>query len=252
MKWISMPLLCLVAATALADAPTALRPFSDYQVILNRKPFGDVAANAAPAVERVVPVSESFAASMALVAIYEEEAALRAAIVDRRSNDYFSLLVGESKGDIELIDVDYERQDAALRKGDEVVVLSMRVGSAPQVLSSSEREELSRQAADRQMSYQERRRARQLARQQPREIPKPVYTGKELEEHLQNYQMEVLRKGMPPLPVQLTADRDAQLVEEGVLPPVDAEGYELDLSALPVEEPYYDDYYEDDYYDDGY
>ena len=54
-----------------------------------------------------------------------------------------------------------------------------------------------------------------------------MYSGEELEKHLQNYQMEVIRQGLPPLPVQLTADRDAQLVSEGFLPPVDEEGYEI-------------------------
>ena len=32
---------------------------------------------------------------------------------------------------------------------------------------------------------------------------------------------------MPTLPVQLTPENDAKLVAEGVLPPVDDEGYEI-------------------------
>ena len=40
--------------------------------------------------------------------------------------------------------------------------------------------------------------------------------------------MEVIRGGsLPPLPVQLSPENDAMLVAEGVLPPVDEEGYEL-------------------------
>lgn len=41
----------------------------------------------------------------------------------------------------------------------------------------------------------------------------------EIRKNLQDYQMEVIRKGMPPLPVPLTQEMDNQLVSEGVLPP---------------------------------
>ena len=83
------------------------------------------------------------------------------------------------------------------------------------------------------MSYAERRRQRQLERLKAPEVQQPLLTGEELEKHLQDYQMEVIRQGMPPLPVQLSPDRDAQLVAEGFLPPVDEEGYEI----VPEEDP---------------
>jgi len=38
---------------------------------------------------------------------------------------------------------------------------------------------------------------------------------------LQQYQMEVIRAGMPPLPIPLTKEMDDELVAEGVLPPVE-------------------------------
>ena len=31
--------------------------------------------------------------------------------------------------------------------------------------------------------------------------------------------MEVIRQGLPPLPIPLTPEQDSQLVKEGVLPP---------------------------------
>jgi hypothetical protein len=41
-----------------------------------------------------------------------------------------------------------------------------------------------------------------------------------LERKLQEYQMDLIRQGKTPLPmVPLTPEMDAQLVEEGVLPP---------------------------------
>ena len=97
-----------------------------------------------------------------------------------------------------------------------------------------------KQAEERRLSYAERRRQRMLERQKPVEVPKPMYSGEELEKHLQNYQMEVIRQGLPPLPVQLTADRDAQLVSEGFLPPVDEEGYEI-VPEAEGEEGYYEE-----------
>ncbi len=41
----------------------------------------------------------------------------------------------------------------------------------------------------------------------------------EIRKNLQDYQMHVIREGMPPLPVPLTQEMDDQLVSEGVLPP---------------------------------
>ena len=72
--------------------------------------------------------------------------------------------------------------------------------------------------AEKQMSYAERRAERQRMRQQQSPPPEPQYTREELEK--QKYQMEILRQGLPPLSVPLTPEMDAQLVNEGVLPPL--------------------------------
>ena len=45
----------------------------------------------------------------------------------------------------------------------------------------------------------------------------------EVRANLQDYQMEVIRSGMPPLPIPLTQEMDDQLVAEGVLPPAEEE-----------------------------
>ena len=137
------------------------------------------------------------------------------------------------------MDVDYEKEEAVLKKGEEVVVLRMSGTSGTQVLSSSEQQERMKDVETRRLSYAERRRQRMLERQKPVEVPKPIYTGEELEKHLQDYQMEVIRQGLPPLPVQLTPDRDAQLVSEGFLPELDEEGYEIEYD----EEVYTDEEY---------
>lgn len=45
----------------------------------------------------------------------------------------------------------------------------------------------------------------------------------ELQEHLKQQQMDAIRTGKPPLPIPLTPEMDQQLVEEGVLPPLQEE-----------------------------
>lgn len=239
MKTAVLCLGCLWAAawTVAAESP---RTLADYQVILSRQPFGTPPEDAPPP-ERVIPVQESFAANMILSGLYEEDNGnLRAAVVDKKDNRYFSLVVGEVDEGIELLDVDYDKEEAVLKKGDEVVVLRMSGAAGSQVLTTAEQEDRMKEAQERRLSYAERRRQRMLARQKPVEVPKPIYTGEELERHLQDYQMEVIRQGLPPLPVQLTPDRDAQLVAEGFLDPVDEDGY---ITEYPEEELYYEEGY---------
>ena len=237
----------LVGCGAVAGAGPSARPFEDYQVILDRKPFGTPPERSLEP-ERVVPVSESFAAQMVLSGIYElDDGNLRVAVTDKRDNTYFALMVGETnEAGIALIDADYENEEATLQKGDETVVLSMRNPTGGQVLSAAERQEKVKEAAERRLSYAERRRQRQLERQKMAATPPPAptLTGEALEQHLQEYQMEVIRTGQPPLPVQLSPERDAQLVAEGFLPPVDEEGYEIE-EGEPEEAG--EEYYEEEY-----
>ena len=228
------------AAAVAAEAAPAVRPFADYQVILDRKPFG-TPPDRSTEPERIVPVGESFAAQLVLSGIYElDDGNLRVAVTDKKDNSYFALMLGETNAmGIALIDADYDKEEATLQKGEETVVLSMRDPAGGQVLSAAERQEKIKEAAERRLSYAERRKLRMLERQKPVEVPQPLLTGEALEQHLQEYQMEVIRTGMPPLPVQLTPDRDAQLVAEGFLPPVDEEGYEIE-------------YEEEEYPEEGY
>jgi len=250
----TLPAALLLLASAAAAALPSVRPFSDYQVILDRAPFGAApSADDAAEAERVVPIQESFAAQMTLSGIFEakgDSALVEVAITDRRDNTYFTLKIGEtSDAGVTLLEADYEAEEAMLKKGAEVVVLSMK-GTPGQVLSQSDLETRRSEMEKKRLSYAERRRLRQEARMKPRELPKPLYTGKELEQKLQESQMESIRKGMPPLPVTLTPENDAILVAEGFLPPQDDEGYEL--LDDPADPPSFGDGYDDDPYYDGY
>ncbi|MBN1268122.1 MAG: hypothetical protein JXB04_00920 [Kiritimatiellae bacterium] len=203
---------CFLAAAATAASPG----FERYQVILDRKPFGE-----APPPEVVVKpllASESFARNLRLCALLEvEDGGLRAGIVDQQTKESFFLSEGEVVEGIELVSADYENDEAVIRKGSEMAVLKMNAADI-QPLGPAEQEARVREARSRP-SYAERRRAREERRRQP--PPEPKYKGEELERHLQEYQMEVIRQGLPPLPIPLTEEMDDQLVAEGVLPPVE-------------------------------
>gem|GEM_PF-774900 len=67
----------------------------------------------------------------------------------------------------------------------------------------------------------------------PVPIPVPKYTGAEAQKHLEQYQKELIRAGGekgPPLPMPVTPEMDAQLVKEGVLPPLENKGGQSETS----------------------
>ena len=71
-------------------------------------------------------------------------------------------------------------------------------------------------------TYAERLQQRREARRHPQQTAKqPLITGEQLEKQLQQYQMDLIRQGKPPMPIPLTPEMDKKLVEEGVLPPVE-------------------------------
>ena len=70
-------------------------------------------------------------------------------------------------------------------------------------------------------SYAERLKSRREALR-VKQVEAPKLTGEDLQKHLEQYQMDLIRKGAPPLPMPLTKDMDDQLVKEGVLAPQDA------------------------------
>jgi hypothetical protein len=209
------PVLFLVATAAWAEPQTS---FERYQVILDRKPFG----NPPPVVQeqpvQTIPPEQSFARTIRMSALVEQDdGSIRVGLFDSQGNKSYLLAEGESENGIELVSADYENEEAVLRKGSEMAVLKLSSGEI-QALSPQQQQERLNAPRPQRMSYAERRAAREKARREA--PPQPKYTGEELEKHLQEYQMEVIRQGLPPLPIPLTPEMDDQLVGEGVLPPV--------------------------------
>ena len=203
-----------LALLTFADVPS----FDKYRIIIDKKPFGE----APPPTPEPTPVfnpAESFASKIRMSALLEmDDGTLKVGIIDLSNNNasYF-LAEGENENGIELVSVNYDDEEAVLRKGSEMAVIKLSGGEIQAISPEQQQQRLNAPPTSQRMSYAERRAARM--RQRAPEPPQPKYTGAELEQHLQEYQMEVIRQGLPPLPIPLTPEMDQQLVNEGVLPP---------------------------------
>ena len=204
--------LCLAAAGHAALAPAI--SWDRYQVILDRKPFGVVSAPAAGAGS----AAESFAKNLRVSALLEAPSGVRVGFINTQNNKDFSLSVGEQNEEgLELVSANFKDEEAVLRKDGVTAVVKLQSGdgkgpppgpAAPPPMRMM--------PPDARLSYS----ARRLARQQMMTKPPPptALTGEKLEQYLRDYQMQVIREGLPALPIPLTPDMDAQLVREGVLP----------------------------------
>lgn len=223
-----------MAAPARGDVRLSFDP---YKVILARRPFG-----APPAVPTGDPVpappsrEKSFVKDLRMCAIQETGAGLRVGLVDIKQNRSYFLRVGESEDGIDLVEADFQREGALLRRGMEQYWIYMDDSLPEQPTASGlpagarsvggrspspDRPAGGRDASmerlkKRQRELEEEERSREKAEEQ-------TLRGEDLEDHLQAYQMEVIRQGLVPLPIPLTEEMDDQLVAEGVLPPADEE-----------------------------
>lgn len=180
-----MALVWLVAGCA-----SAADTFSRYEVILDRKPFGqDVAP---PPLALAIPPGESVVNKVKMTAVVRDEAGvLRVGIVDLKDNRNYLLGIGESLGDMEVVEADYELERARLRRGPEDYWVSMfggsnkfeavtaapsgeGVGAKPQTNAISARSPRAARAAgkggrDQKFSYALRRMQRDAARRRTEE-----------------------------------------------------------------------------------
>lgn len=202
-------------------AVQGMADFTRYQVILDRKPFGEPPPP--DSTPRPLLPSESFARHLRMSALLEtEDGEIRIGLINQQNNQNFFLTVGQTEEGIELVSASYEDEEAVVRKGSEMAVIKLQSGEIQPLTAAEQQARLAAPQSQR-MSYAERRAARMQAQQQRAQEPppEPKYKGEELERHLRDYQMEVIRQGLPPLPIPLTPEMDAQLVSEGVLPPME-------------------------------
>ncbi len=218
--------------------------FSRYSVILARKPFGMPSAKLdSRAVAKVAPVAprDSFVKYISMIAITDDELGTRVGLYDKKSKRSYFIEVGQlSEDGIRLLEADFKEGGALLRKDGETVKIfidgkvEMQDGtivnntsalSATPVIPSMTGSKTG--TGGKALSYVERLRLRRAQQRKVdavriEEAARRKIADADKEKMLRSYNMELIRakgKKGKPLPMVLTAEEDAQLVNEGVLPP---------------------------------
>ncbi len=228
-----MRLACVILLAALPPAFASVDEsgnFAYYQIILDRMPFGNTtAAAAAGAAAPANPNQPPLSSILRLVALEKNDktGAIQAGIVDAVAKKNHYLAVGGEADGLKLVEVDYTGDRALVRKGDQEEWLSMggeRGSRSPAPTLPPEIEE-------RRSAFLRNRQARLATPAPPPPLPAPTVqtneppkppwnTPEEMKEFYRKKNLDFIRSGKPPLPIRLTPEDDAQLVKEGVLPPV--------------------------------
>ena len=171
--WIALILLGVIGAEA---APYS---FDRYQVILDRKPFGEPppapVVQAAPVIPAVAP---SFARTLRLSMIIKEDTGdLKVGIVNLSDNSVLALHVGDIENGIELVSADYDEDEAVLRKGTEMALIKMTGAEATAINPNQPQ---ARAASPSSSKLVSRRRSRRPSKIAARPVVAPKYTGEEL------------------------------------------------------------------------
>lgn len=205
--------------------------FARYQSIIDRKPFGVPVIDSSQQTNASVAAADLFTKNLKMVAIkLDRNGKVRVGFVNIVGNKSYYLAIGEVSNDgIEVLDADYHMEAALLKKDNQTGHIYM---NGSQMKSSGVPDPMAvvnavssghTSKSQRGLGYFDRMNKRMEDRK--KEIDRkiaatPPMTPEELETHLNNYQMEVIRQGMPALPIPLTKEMDDQLVAEGVLPPL--------------------------------
>jgi len=212
----------------------ALAPFDRYQIILDRKPFGELAPASAPAAASPAPGQPPLASVLRLAMLTYDEAsgAVEAGIVDTKANRSYFLSVGQSEDGLTIVNADFERDQVLVRKDGQEAWLMLGAGPKPRDAGSGvsrlppaptnvARRVMIRTDASGEASVTEVPAGQSLVTNPP---PRPWTTREEMREFYRKKNLELIRAGGrlgPPLPIRLTPEEDAMLVAEGVLPPLE-------------------------------
>jgi len=208
-----------LAGMACAEEPT-YNP-KRYDVILDRSPFGaDPLLDAANLEQAAAAAASAAAKELRLCFLLESEGGdIRAGFQNLKAKPgdpkSVTLMVGESFMGMKLLEINLANSQARLESRGKPVIFELSKAPAPAKAAAKP------QPPKRQFGGGFRR------REPPKEKPpEPKLSPEEqrirreeIRANLQDYQMEVIRSGMPPLPIPLTQEMDDQLVSEGVLPP---------------------------------
>lgn len=213
----------LLATGAVCRAETKYTP-ERYTVILDRSPFGSdplttVTTPDTSAEQRKAAADLEKTCRLSFL-LETESGEIRAGFQNlkpEKGKPASSVIrVGESFQGMTLKSVDMVNSEARLEfKGKPI---TFRLSKAPEKPTTTSRKA---PASSRRFGGGFRR----ATPPAPKKPPEPKRSPEEekirtaeLRQKMQDYQMEVIRKGMPPLPIPLTPEMDDQLVSEGILP----------------------------------
>lgn len=230
--------LCVCGMHGIMGIPARSEEYNleRYQVIINRAPFGSVASADAQGAAAANAAAELAARQYRLTMLVDEgSGGACAGIVDAQTQKSYVLFKGEPTPEgMELKEVRMESEEAVIRIGMDIITLkiSSGAGAMPNAPGSSRMSGVSRSRPYSGRSYGPPGSSRMItlpSRVAPPPTPvapvappappsQPALKGEELEKQLREYNLQNIRSGGPPLPIQLTPEEDAKLVEEGVLP----------------------------------
>ncbi len=241
LKHFRILILTIAAASQMSFAEEVVYSRERYDLIVDRSPFGEDPSLAQEADSEAKKAAQEEAAALAAAKALEKQLRLcflletdsgeiRAGFqnLQAKKGDPRSvmLMVGENYQGMKLTKIDLPNSSATLMHNGQPVTFELTKAN-PKAQPIAAAAPATPQPPDRRFGGGFRRRTepeQQPAPPQP--PPEPALSPEEQEqrreeirENLRQYQMEVIRAGMPPLPIPLTQEMDDQLVSEGVLPP---------------------------------
>jgi len=225
--------VALAAFSARGDGTEAIAyPRERYDLIVDRAPFGvDPLAGAEPDTSAqdaalAAAAAKALEKELRLCFLLESESGeVRAGFQNLKpspgSPASVMLMVGESFRGMKLQSIDLPNAKATLLHNGKPVTFELTKGAEAAGPAARPAPPVAVPAAQRRFGGGFRR-PEPPAAAEPEPQLSPEEEAKrreEVRENLRRYQMEVIRAGMPPLPIPLTQEMDDQLVAEGILPP---------------------------------
>jgi hypothetical protein len=206
-----------------------------YEVIIDRSPFGaDPLAGSVVTDQAAAATLKTLEKELRLCFLLKSQTGdVRAGFQNIKAKPgepkSVMLMVGESFRAMKLLEVDIENSTATLQYQGKPLTFELTKGTA--ATKAAAKKPSPPTQPQRRFGGGFRRNTPPAEQAQPTPPPQPKVPQEspeeqarrqaEVRENLQQYQMEVIRSGMPPLPIALTEEMDNQLVAEGVLPPVE-------------------------------
>jgi hypothetical protein len=216
--------LVTVAAVTCFSA-TEYKP-ERYDVILDRSPFGADPLTGAAAAAATAQDKAAAAAAAALeknfrlsFLLESQDGEIRAGFQNLKPKkgepSSTIIMVGESFMGMKLKSIDFFNSEATMEHQGKPVIFQLSKAQAAKVATKKPAQPQRRFGGGfrRQAPQPEKPKEPELSPEEQR------IRREEIRANLQDYQMEVIRSGMPPLPIPLTPEMDDQLVAEGILPP---------------------------------